>query len=86
MSEIRMASFASATIEPTQAQPEASDRTISAAKPQGAAPASASGYTASWVRRLSRPATQAFLITGDIAAATRHPGSAAFPGRRRRRF
>ena len=63
-----MASFASATIEPTQAQPEASDRTISAAKPQSAAPASASGYTASWARRLSRPATQAFLITGDIAA------------------
>src|SRR6185312_16268112 len=80
MSEIRMASFASATLEPGRVQPEAPDGTIalasldgfaihqdiSAAKPQGAA--SASGYTAPWARRLSRPATQALLIAGDIVA------------------
>lgn len=68
MSEIRIASFASATIEPARAQPEASGRTISAAKPQGAAPASASGCIASWIGRLSRPATQALLIAADIGA------------------
>lgn len=39
-----------------------------AAKPQGAASASASGHPLSWVHRLSRPATQALLIAGDIGA------------------
>ena len=82
MSEIRMASFASATLEPGRAQPEASDGAValasldgfavhqdfSGAKPQGPLPASALGYPASWARRLSRRATQALLIAGDIGA------------------